>query len=58
MVAMNNNENEVKTIEKGRYSEFLDKFTSGTDVATGEAISDLSNIPLQPKTARIIELKK
>ncbi|MCX6247832.1 MAG: glycoside hydrolase family 13 protein [Bacteroidetes bacterium] len=58
MIAMNNNENEVKTIERGRYSEFLDKFTHGTDVVTGEAINDLSNIPLQPKTARIIELKK
>ncbi len=58
MVAINNNETDAKTIDRKRYSEFLDHFQSGRDVVTGQAISDLSNIIIQPKSAMVIELKK
>lgn len=58
MVALNNNENDPKTIDRKRYGEFLDKFQSGKDILTGKTIYDLSNIILQPKSAMIIELKK
>ena len=58
MVALNNNENDPKTLDRKRYSEFLDKFQGGKDVITGQMINDLSNIIIQPKSAIILELKK
>lgn len=57
MVALNNNENSSKTLDRKRYSEFLDHFTSGKDVISGQNYNDLSNITIQPKSAVIIELK-
>ena len=56
MVVMNNNE-ESKTIETGRYNEFLKKYKSGTDVITGNPLNDLSKLTIQGKTAMIVELK-
>jgi glycosidase len=58
MIALNNNESEAKTLDRKRYSEFLDQFQSGKDVISGQIISDLSKITIQPKSAMIIELKK
>jgi glycosidase len=58
MIALNNNESEAKTLDRKKYSEFLDQFQSGKDVISGQIISDLSKITIQPKSAMIIELKK
>jgi hypothetical protein len=58
MVSINNNETEAKTIDRARYSEFLDKYQSGKDIIAGQVITDLSNIVIQPKTAMIIELSR
>jgi glycosidase len=58
MIALNNNENDAKTLDRKRYSEFLDQFQTGKDVVSGQTISDLSKITIQPKSAMIIELKK
>lgn len=54
MVILNNNE-EMKTIDTGIYSEFLQKYKSGTEIITGKAISDLSKITIPGKSALIIE---
>jgi glycosidase len=58
MVALNNNENDPKTLDRKRYSEFLDNFQTGKDIITGQTINNLSNIVIQPKSALILELKK
>jgi len=57
MVAINNNDKEIKKIDSKRYSEFLDKFRSGIEVISGQTIPDLSNILVPAKSAVIIELK-
>jgi hypothetical protein len=57
MVVLNNNETDAKTLDRSRYSEFLDNFQTGKDIITGQTINDLSNIVIQPKTALILELK-
>jgi glycosidase len=57
MVCINNNENDAKTIDSKRYSEFLDHYTGGRDVITGQSISDFSKIEIPPKSAMILELK-
>ncbi len=56
MIVLNNNETDAKTLDRSRYSEFLDKFQSGKDIITGQTINDLSNIIIQPKSALILEL--
>jgi glycosidase len=57
MVALNNDEKEYRTIKASRYSEFLQKFSSGKEIISGQTISDLSNILVPPKSAIILELK-
>jgi neopullulanase len=57
MVAINNNENDSKTLKSSRYSEFLQNFRSGNEIISGQSISDLSNIVVPPKSAIIVELK-
>jgi hypothetical protein len=57
MIALNNNENDAKTLDRKRYSEFLDQFQTGKDMISGQTITDLSKITIQPKSAMIIELK-
>lgn len=57
MVALNNNENDPKLLDRKKYSEFLDQFDSGKDVITGQDFNNLSQIIIQPKSAVIIELK-
>ena len=58
MVVLNNNETDVKTLDRSRYNEFLDKFQSGKDIITGQTINDFSKIIIQPKSAMILELVK
>lgn len=57
MVIMNRNE-ESKTINRDRYSEFLDKYTSGTDVMDGSSINVGSDFEVGAKRTAIFELKK
>lgn len=57
MVCINNNEKDTKTLDSKTYSEFLDHYQSGEDVLTGQTFNDLSNITIEPKSARIIQLK-
>jgi neopullulanase len=57
MVALNNNEKETKTIDKVRYSEFLNKYTSGKEILSGQTLPNLSAITIPPKSAIIVELK-
>jgi glycosidase len=56
MVAINNNDKDAKTIDRARYIEFLGNFNSGTDVITGQKVTDLWNILIPPKSALILEL--
>ena len=56
MVVMNNNE-ENQTIETGRYSEFLKRFSTGRDVISKNEIKDLTKLALPAKSVLIIELK-
>lgn len=58
MVAMNNNDTEAKTIDRSRYIEFLGNFNSGTDVITGQKLTDLWNIVIPPESALILELEE
>jgi glycosidase len=58
MVAINNDDKEIKKIDKSRYSEFLDKFSYGKEVISGQTISDLSKITVPPKSSIIVELTK
>jgi glycosidase len=58
MVALNNNENVPKTLDRKRYGEFLNNFQTGRNVITGQTINDLSDIIVPPKSAMVIELKK
>jgi glycosidase len=48
MVAMNNNDKEAKTIDRSRYIEFLGSFNTGTDVITGQKLTDLWNMVFAP----------
>jgi glycosidase len=57
MVCINNNEKDSKTLDSKTYSEFLDHYQTGEDVLTGQTFNDLSNITIEPKSARIIQLK-
>ena len=56
MVVMNNNE-ESRTIETSRYSEVLQRFSSGRDVISKNEIKDLTKFTVQAKSALIIELR-
>ena len=56
MVVMNNNE-ETKTIETGRYNEFLKKFRSGSEIISGNSLNDLSKLTIPGKSVLIVELK-
>ena len=56
MVALNYNETDAKTLDRKRYGEFLSNFNSGKDVISGQNISDLGKITVQPKSVMIIEL--
>jgi neopullulanase len=58
MVSLNNNDTTTKKLDSKRYGEFFNRYHIGTNVITGEVISDLSNISIPPKSALILELKK
>jgi len=57
MVVMNNNEEET-VLETGRFSEFLNPGTTGTEIISGVSIYPLRNLVIPGKTAMIIELSQ
>ena len=57
MVVMNSNKDE-KTIDTARFAERMQGFTSGLEVASGAAISDLKTLRVPARTAWVVELRK
>ncbi|MCB0805684.1 MAG: cyclomaltodextrinase C-terminal domain-containing protein, partial [Bacteroidales bacterium] len=58
MVAMNNNENEMKALQTERFAECLEGYTWAENVITGEKVHYLDAITVAPKSILILELKK
>lgn len=56
MVILNNND-AAKTIDGSYYSEFLQNYKGGSDVMTGESLTQLGAIVVDAKSSRVIELK-
>lgn len=56
VMVMLNGDDESKTHSTVRYNEFLDDFTGGTDVISGERIDNLDEIELAPHQPLVIEL--
>jgi len=56
MVVLNKNTQE-KTIDTGRFSEVMANCTSGKEIISGAAITDLKNLKAPAMSAMIIELK-
>lgn len=57
MVIMNKNE-ESKSIDRSRFAEFLDNYTTGTNIVDGTTIDVSQNFEIGPKQTAIFELKK
>lgn len=57
MVVINNNDEEIKAVQKSKYAESLSGFTKGFDIISGKPVDDLDSFEIGPKTAMIIELK-
>lgn len=57
MVILNNNTQE-QTIATSRFAEIMAGYTAGTDIVSGTALTDLSNITIGGKQAMVIELKR
>ena len=55
MVVLNGNDDSI-TIETDRYSEFLDDFSSGQDIISGERITNLDQLELDRFQPMVIEL--
>lgn len=52
-----NNGYEQKEIDGGKLQEILSRFSAGTDIISGQQLTNLSKIDLAPRTAMIIELR-
>ncbi|MFA8433193.1 MAG: glycoside hydrolase family 13 protein [Marinifilaceae bacterium] len=57
MVILNNSEEQEKNLPTARFEEAMKGFTSAVDVMTGEKLTDLSQIKVAAKSARVLELK-
>ena len=57
MVIANNTKDE-KTVDGARFAERTAGFTSGVEVVSGAAISDLKTLRVPPHTAWVVELRK
>ncbi|WP_083322164.1 glycoside hydrolase family 13 protein [Hymenobacter lapidarius] len=57
MVMMNSGKDE-KTVDLTRFAERLNGFTSGVEVTSGAAISDLRALKIPGRTAWVVELRK
>jgi hypothetical protein len=57
MVVINNSD-ETRTFSTKRFAENMQNFTSGTEVMSGEKLTHLESITINPKSSLIIELKK
>lgn len=58
MVALNNNERELKAMDNKRFAECLDGYLVGKNVITGELINYLDAFTIPPKSVLILELIK
>lgn len=58
MVALNNNEHELKALDQEKFVEFLNGYSVGKNVITGETVKYLGAFTVPPKSALILELKK
>jgi glycosidase len=57
MVMMNSNKDE-KTVDMARFAERLRGFSSGVEVTSGAAVSDLKSVKIPARTAWVVELKR
>jgi hypothetical protein len=57
MVMMNSNKDE-KPVDMARFAERLAGFSSGVEVTSGAAISDLKTLKIPGRTAWVVELKR
>ena len=57
MVIANNTKDEKK-VDGTRFAERTNGFTSGVEVVSGSAISDLKTLRVPPHTAWVVELRK
>lgn len=57
MVVLNKN-HEEKTIATDRFSEVMDGYNSGTEIISGNVLSNVSEITVPARSAVIIELRK
>ncbi|MBO0359703.1 glycoside hydrolase family 13 protein [Hymenobacter sp. BT186] len=57
MVMLNSNQEE-KTVDGSRFSERLNGFTSGTEVVSGAAVTDLKSFKVPGWSALVVELRK
>jgi len=56
MVIINATE-DTRMLDDERYDEFLEAYSSATDIISGDTIDDLNNIRITPQKAMILELK-
>ncbi|TGE20740.1 alpha-amylase [Hymenobacter aquaticus] len=57
MVMLNSNQDE-KTVDGGRFAERLNGYSSGTEVVSGAAVSDLKTFKVPGWSAVVVELRK
>ena len=57
MVMMNSNKDE-KTVDMARFAERLNGFSSGVEVTTNQALTDLKTVKIPGRTAWVVELKR
>jgi hypothetical protein len=57
MIIANNTKDEKK-VDGIRFAERTNGFTSGVEVVSGAAISDLKNLTVPAHTAWVVELRK
>jgi glycosidase len=58
MVALNNNDHELKALDHEKFKECLEGYTFGKNVITGEVTNYLDAFTVPPKSPLILELKK
>jgi len=56
MVILNNSETDAKKLDTNRFNEIMANYTRGTNILTGEKLTNLSTIEITPKSATLIEL--
>lgn len=52
-----NGDDESRTVRTARFAERMDGYRTGVDILTDETVSDLSEITVPARGARVIELR-